>query len=240
MGKEVAMAVSRREFLQRSGLLAVGAVLPVSALAGTISLKPPVTPGGASAGTGLGNGAVNFDWSQASFQRAVGTEFAVQQTPDQKVWLMLTAVTDSNTVLVTDPGTMTVPPPISSPPPPVDCFILSFRASLAQPLTQGTYAMDHATLGQFPLFVVPAQPGGQMYYAVVNRFVDGTSVKIQPGRIGPPVGITDLPPAGGNPSSGSSGNSGSGGKVTPNPGPNSGPHPGPDQRPMIQPNLSRE
>jgi hypothetical protein len=237
------MAVSRREFLQRSGLLAVGAVLPMSALAGTIPPKTsPMTPGSAGAGTGPGNGVVNFAWSEASFQQVVGTEFAVQQTPDQKVWLQLTSVTDMSTPVTVDTRNMAVPPPVTAPPPPVECFVLSFRASLAQPLTQGTYAMDHATLGQFPLFVVPAQDG-QTYYAVVNRLGAGTPVKITPGRIGPPVGITELPPAGGNPSSGSSdNNSGSGGKGVPNPGPNSGP--GPDQRPgvlpMIQPNLSRE
>ncbi len=236
------MAVSRREFLQRSGLLAAGAFLPVSALAGTVP-KPTAAPGTTGTGTGiigtgLNSGSGNSAWSQASFLPCVGTEFAVQQTPDQKVWLLLTAVTDMTAAPVASAVTMAVQPPkATTPAPNVDCFVLSFRASLAQPLTQNTYTLDHATLGQFPLFIVPAGQDPQLYYAVVNRLLPA-SFKINPGRIGPPVGITDLPPAGGGPT-GKGGNTGAGGgAIVPKPNPNSGP--GPEPRPDIQPNFNRE
>jgi hypothetical protein len=230
------MAVSRREFLQRSGLLVVGAVLPVSALAGTVPLTPGNGTNGAI-GTGLSSGGGDAAWTQAAFQQCLGTEFALQQTPDQKVWLLLTAVADMSGVQVVKPVTMAVPAPKpQSPAPDLDCFILSFRASLAQPLTQNTYQLDHATLGQFPLFIVPAGQDPQLYYAVVNR-LQAAPYKIHPGKIGPPDGIADQPPVGGNPSSGN-GNRSGGGAAVPKPGPNSGP--GPEPRPGIQPNLSRE
>lgn len=246
------MAVSRREFLQRSGLLAAGALLPVSALAGTDSLGQGKgvngtgttgTGGNGTIGTGLNAGSADAMWSQASFLQCVGTEFAVQQTPDQKVWLLLTAVTDMNAVQSAKPVTMAVQPPKSATlPPNLDCFILTFRASLAQPLTQGSYPVDHATLGSFPLFIVPAMQDTPLYYAVVNRLLPA-AFKTNPGRIGPPVGVTDLPPAGGGPSgnggpTGKGANTGNGGGAVPKPSPNSGP--GPEQGPGIQPNFNRE
>jgi hypothetical protein len=245
------MAVSRREFLQRSGLLAAGALLPVSALAqanslsqgkGTNGTGTTGTGGNGTIGTGLNAGSADAMWNQEAFLQCVGTEFALQQTPDQKVWLLLTAVTDMSAASVAKPVTMAVPPPKSATlPPNVDCFVLSFRASLAQPLTQSTYSLDHATLGSFPLFIVPSGTDPQLYFAVVNRLMPA-AFKINPGRIGPPVGVTDLPPVTGGPSgnggpAGKGGNTG-GGAGTPKPSPNAGP--GPEQGPGIQPNFNRE
>jgi uncharacterized protein DUF6916 len=233
------MAVSRREFLQRSGLLAAGAVLPVSAFAGT---KPEKTPGGASGapGTGTGLGTVSGDapWSLASFQQALGTEFAVQQTPGgSPVWLLLTAVTDTSTSPATSKVILAVPTPQAySVPPPMNSFLLSFSASLAQPLTQGTYPVNHGTLGMFSLFIVPGAQGGQMYYAVVNRMgVKGTPVLLGPPTPGPTHGG---PAAGGTPATGNGNTTVPAGGAVPNPGSGSGR--GLEQGPMPQPNLSRE
>jgi hypothetical protein len=241
------MAVSRREFLQRGGMLAVGAALPLSALGRT--LPQAKAPGAGAPGTGSASPDPQVSWSEASFLACVGTEFATQQSPDQKVWLLLTGVTDMSAPAQINPATMAVPPPITAPAPQVECFALSFSASLAQPLTQNTYSMDHATLGQFPLFIVPGQPGGQTYFAIVNRLVTGTPGKIVPGKIGPPVSIT-APPTGGSPATGSGsgtgntsappgGNPAPGGGAVPRPNPESGPGmgPGPVER---QPDFNRE
>ena len=51
------MAVSRREFLQRSGLLAAGALLPVSVLAQADSLSRGKGTNGTGT-TGTGNGTI--------------------------------------------------------------------------------------------------------------------------------------------------------------------------------------
>ena len=50
-----------------------------------------------------------------------------------------------------------------------ECFVLRFRGS--ETLSQNTYLMEHATLGQFKLFLVPAGKNKHGIYcqAVINR-----------------------------------------------------------------------
>jgi hypothetical protein len=53
-----------------------------------------------------------------------------------------------------------------------DCFSLVFRGSSEAALEQRTYQVEHETLGNFPLFLVPLGPsddGAQEFEAVVNR-----------------------------------------------------------------------
>jgi hypothetical protein len=47
-----------------------------------------------------------------------------------------------------------------------DAFLLRFRATDGSGVPQGTYALDHATLGAFELFLVPAGP--MLYDAVFS------------------------------------------------------------------------
>jgi hypothetical protein len=52
-----------------------------------------------------------------------------------------------------------------------ESFVLHFRGGAAQ-LPQGTYPVEHAALGTFKLFLVPAVPddnGAQGYTATINR-----------------------------------------------------------------------
>jgi Domain of unknown function (DUF6916) len=52
------------------------------------------------------------------------------------------------------------------------CFSLLFRGPSDAPLEQRTYRVEHAALGEFPLFLVPLGPnadGAQELEAVVNR-----------------------------------------------------------------------
>lgn len=51
-------------------------------------------------------------------------------------------------------------------------FSLTFRDPLPGVAPQGTYVVDHDSLGEFALFIVPLAPdgaGGQRYEAVFNR-----------------------------------------------------------------------
>lgn len=51
-------------------------------------------------------------------------------------------------------------------------FAVIFRGPLDQFMVQGTRSFDHATLGQFELFIVPVKQDEQGYYyeAIFNRF----------------------------------------------------------------------
>jgi hypothetical protein len=53
-----------------------------------------------------------------------------------------------------------------------ECFSLVFRGPSDAPLDQRTYRLEHRSLGDFPLFLVPLGPnadGAQELEAVVNR-----------------------------------------------------------------------
>jgi len=53
-----------------------------------------------------------------------------------------------------------------------ECFSLIFRGPSDASLDQRTYRVEHASLGDFPLFLVPLGPtadGAQALEAVVNR-----------------------------------------------------------------------
>jgi len=52
-----------------------------------------------------------------------------------------------------------------------DCYFLVFRGPNDLPLRQGTYTLEHPTLGTFKLFIVPGLKGweGIQYGAVINR-----------------------------------------------------------------------
>jgi hypothetical protein len=53
-----------------------------------------------------------------------------------------------------------------------EAFSLVFRGAAVVPLDQCTYLVEHRTLGEFPLFLVPLGPnanGAQEFEAVVNR-----------------------------------------------------------------------
>jgi hypothetical protein len=53
-----------------------------------------------------------------------------------------------------------------------ECFSLLFRAPTGVALDQRTYRVEHAALGEFPLFLVPLGPGdngAHQFEAVINR-----------------------------------------------------------------------
>ena len=89
----------------------------------------------------------------------VNTSFTLQTGPDTRTWLVLASVEDLNKGTPTPSYTSmtfgaqrartTVPR--------TDSFALHFSGT-GDELPQGTYPVQHATLGSFDLFVVPAGP----------------------------------------------------------------------------------
>lgn len=48
-------------------------------------------------------------------------------------------------------------------------FSLLFDGGRSSPFGQGTYALRHAVLGTFSVFLVPVDRNGRLYQAVINR-----------------------------------------------------------------------
>jgi hypothetical protein len=71
-------------------------------------------------------------------------------------------------------------------------FILHFNGSAPAALAQDTFLLQHSELGQFALFLVPANNGQQLYVAVVNRL--GGTLHTQYPLVATP--ITDAPVSG--------------------------------------------
>ncbi len=57
--------------------------------------------------------------------------------------------------------------------PDYEAFALLFRGEITDPLNQGTYRIEHETLGTFDLFIVPVAQDqtGRYYEAVFNRLL---------------------------------------------------------------------
>lgn len=58
---------------------------------------------------------------------------------------------------------------------PRETFSLIFEAKRGEPLPQGTYSLEHPSLGRFSLFLVPVGRGAKGFFleAIVNRWRDG-------------------------------------------------------------------
>ena len=130
-------------------------VLPADATGTKTSVEAngPVLPAEAidSAAYGL---------SLASFTPHLGSVFRFAQPNGDAVDLKLTEATDLGVHdrPIWDKG---------------ECFSLSFSAEGASPsggLAQDTYAVSHAALSSFSIFIVPAAPvGARSYTAIFNR-----------------------------------------------------------------------
>ena len=151
------MAVSRRTFLVAGQTLLAAAALPMKFLA-TASASEFVR----SNATGMAA------WTKATFQPLVNNSFTVQSGSVANVWLTLLSVEDMN------PKTATKAPmafglktlQTASAPASTDTFALHFYGT-GEALKQGTYDLEHRTLGKFSLFIVPAGPSG--YTAVISH-----------------------------------------------------------------------
>ena len=94
--------------------------------------------------------------NRSDFARHLGEVFKVRKSPLEEVSVELTEITS-----------------ISSSMPAFDeeSFSALVRGPQNRPLEQDTYVVEHATMGAFPLFIVPVYPDGEgLYYqAIFNR-----------------------------------------------------------------------
>ena len=179
------MAVSRRIFLHHGILAAVAcAASPVFALGSQRSVGGSEDTGALSRQPSIG-GSNNWQdhaaalqgMSREQFAGVVGTNFKVTLPGNaQPVWITLQAVEDLPAIVPVNPASFAVPMKQSSVAPSTSGFLLKFGGST--PVAQGTYLLEHDSLGQFALFVVPAGNGEQVYTAVVNRLDSPTIIAV--------------------------------------------------------------
>lgn len=116
-----------------------------------------------------------------AFSGAIGTSFKVRLASGSPVWVTLTAVEDLPKPAAVNPASFAVSPKAASFAPTSSGFVLVFGGS--SPLPAATHLFEHAELGRFALFTVPAGNGQQIYTAVVNRLDIGTVIAVS-GKIG--------------------------------------------------------
>lgn len=110
------------------------------------------------------------DISRDSFQAAVGSAFKLTNTSGKAIpfWLTLTSVQDLIAVTPANQASMAVAPPLAMAQSiNTSGFSLVFWGGPLPMVQQETFFFEHADLGQFAMFIVPA--GRQFYTAVINR-----------------------------------------------------------------------
>lgn len=188
------MAVSRRSFLSSSVATAITCTLaPLSALAAGRKLPQDAGGVGRNGGARANVPTSAPDAPQTpekryanlakldrdSFQSAVGSAFKVSSTSGKAspFWLRLLSVDDFAPPAAFNPASMAVAPPaavlqaIHT-----TAFSLGFSGGPVQDVRQETFFFEHADLGQFALFIVPAGP--QQYTAVINRLPAMTAIPV--------------------------------------------------------------
>lgn len=160
------MQITRRAFLRAGSMVGLASLF--ASASSSRAFGQQEQNGTKDLGTGIG---FRIPKSAASdplahipmdtFRKCVGDTFQFSTNTSKKVMpLSLWAVNDLNPPSLYNAGTSTN-----------SCFGLVFNAPSAPLLTQGTYAVQHATLGKFNLFIVPAAGTvyNQHYEAIINR-----------------------------------------------------------------------
>jgi len=179
------MPVSRREFLERSAVLAASAAIPQRRLTRSEEGSPAAEGSSGPKGTAQikGKGAQATvaapglaNMNMANFNNCLGQQFAVQSV-NGIVWLRLMTVRDLTGTNADpsnpgaqrhlggeDSGLLSAPAPSPS-----KCFSLQFIGGDPGALSQNTYTFQQDLLGQFDLFIVPSGPAATVYTAIINR-----------------------------------------------------------------------
>jgi len=149
------MDASRRNFLVAGQTLLAFAAMPMKFF------------GAAASSWGSSKAANLALLSRENFLPLVNSSFAVREGTLTMAWLTLQSVEDMNQK-ISAPMLPTAVPPKSAKgaPPKIDTFALHFDL-IGETLEQGTYELEHAALGRFPLFVVPS--GASTYVAVISH-----------------------------------------------------------------------
>jgi hypothetical protein len=168
------MTVSRRGFIEYGKVLAAACVVPRSWF--TFSLQ---------AATGGKNNLGEKDataflqnMTRESIAPFVKSTWTVHSEPGKQTYLTLSAVKEIAAPAAAQQQAATVPPERSLRTPAViDTFVLEFQG-IGDALPQGTYEMEHAKLGAFSLFIVPAE--SPTYIAVISHIVSGSANAVPP------------------------------------------------------------
>jgi hypothetical protein len=153
------MSVSRRRFLKHGALAVVAcAAVPSQALSG----RKNDLDGGADLNRGV---RPHLRVSRSAFENLIGSSFKVTDKSGNSVWLRLIAVSELPEIAPMNVGLMSVAPKHSFSAPTTSGYILNLSAG-GTSLTQDTYTFENASMGRFPMFIVPAGPG--QYTALFN------------------------------------------------------------------------
>lgn len=167
------MYISRRNFLVAGQTLLAAAALPMKFF-----------------------GAANFGSSKATdltfstketFLPLVNSSFAVRSGSLTTAWLTLLSVEDMNskTFIQSNPVSASRLKASRTTPASVNTFALHFYGT-GEELQQGTYELEHHSLGQFSLFLVPS--GKSTYMAIISHIQSVTPIQ-PPKRINSKVQV---------------------------------------------------
>jgi hypothetical protein len=157
------MPVSRRTFLVAGQTLVAAAALPLKFF------------GAATSQFGSLNAANLALWTKGTFEPLVSSSFAVHSGALVTTWFTLLSVEDMN---LKTPG-QTAPMAfglrtLRTTQPAINTFALHFHGT-GETLRQGTYELEHHTLGKFSLFVVPS--GTTTYTAIISHLESATPIR---------------------------------------------------------------
>jgi hypothetical protein len=144
------MSISRRKFLKAGTIVAIAAGIPLNVLAsGTASADSSFFPG-------FGSLPLPSSMDSELFSRYLNTQFTLRRGQTE---------TKFKLVEVRHWTARGAKKPADG----KECFSLIFENAGPEQLTQDTYTVAHSSLGEFPLFLVPAAKTAKKYEALFNR-----------------------------------------------------------------------
>ena len=163
------MAITRREFIRTSSVLAISASLSLGITNFAMAQKRGATPTQTNSGFVVPYKAQLdplFQMTRVTFAQYLNTKFTIDPgyiSPLETTLIEVKDLRPAADVKKNLPGK--------------DCFRLTFKASgtvsRTAMLKQGTFQVKHDALGDFELFVVPSiDKSGQVFFeAIINRLV---------------------------------------------------------------------
>src|SRR4030095_13727936 len=150
------MAISRRRFIKSGSLVVLSAGLPLKVAAELLNRPGALVEAGASGPTTTNGSKLNL----STFSKFVKTDFQLSGPGVATIRARLVEVRDLKSQ---EKGSVNEKSN--------ECFSTVFVASASAPLGQGTYTVEHSSLGKFSMFLVPSRrsPNGIQYEAVFNR-----------------------------------------------------------------------
>jgi hypothetical protein len=147
------MSLSRRKFLRAGTLVAISAGIPMKDILAE-TLSPKSVPGGSRL-----NAALHLN--RETFARYVNTKFSLSLSDISPVAVRLVNVKDLTPEESKASASATGR----------ECFSLAFVGQANEPLRQETYNVNHGSLGNFAMLVVPVgrDKKATYYEAVFNR-----------------------------------------------------------------------